>query len=236
MMTKALYMEDAYLQTFAGRVIAVEGKQVELDQTTFYPKGGGQPSDEGIIETIKGEQYKVSVCTKKEGRILHEVDREGILVGDGVKGTINWERRYKLMRMHTAAHLLASVVNKETGALITGNELGIDKSRIDFSLEKFDPAQSQQYVQKANEIAQQDLQINHYWMERNDAEKDPTLFKLAKEMPAELTRFRIVEIWQVDKQADGGTHVGSTREIGMIKYVSADNKGKDRRRIYFSLE
>src|SRR3989344_2593044 len=135
---KAPYLLDCYKKEFDAQVTKVkEGVFITLDQTYFYPIGGGQPYDTGII-TSNGKAYKVIFVKKEEGEIIHEISDLGIKEGDHIHGTIDWDRRYILMRYHTAAHILSEVISKATGALITGNQLETDKARIDFSLENYD--------------------------------------------------------------------------------------------------
>ncbi|MCS7106452.1 MAG: alanyl-tRNA editing protein, partial [Candidatus Aenigmarchaeota archaeon] len=213
------------------KVLKIEGNKVILDQTCFYPRGGGQPSDTGEIEGIK-----VLETLKQGEEIIHVLEKEPwFKVNDLVKGKIDWERRYKLMRMHTAAHIISAVINRETKALITGNQLDLEKSRIDYSLETFDRALIEDCIRKANEIAAQGLEVKTYFLKREEVEKIPSITKLAKGLP-NLQEFRIVEIVGLDLQADGGTHVKNTKEVGKIKIEGLENKGKDNRRIYFSLE
>ncbi len=233
---QALYMEDSYLKEFTTKVKSVkDGKFIVLEQTAFYPNGGGQPFDTGILK--KGdEEFKVVFVGKFSGEISHEVDREGLQPGDEVTGIIDWDRRYKLMRMHSAAHVMSAVLYKETGALITGNQLDLEKTRIDFNLESFDREKLIEYVQKSNEIIKKNLPINVKFMPRAEAEKDPALQKLAKGLPEGVQTIRIIEIESFDQQADGGTHVKNTSEIGELEFLKAENKGAQRRRVYFKLK
>jgi Ser-tRNA(Ala) deacylase AlaX len=230
-MTRKLFWEDAYLKDFEAKVLSVDGRNVVLEQTCFYPKGGGQPCDTGRINGIG-----VVEAVKNGEDVVHVLEKEASFkVGDLVKGSIDWERRYKLMRMHTAAHIISAVINRETGAMITGNQLDVDRSRIDYSLENFDKALIEDCIRKANEEASKGLEVKSYFIKREEAEKIPSITKLAKGLP-DLQEFRIVEIVGLDLQADGGTHVKNTREIGRIKIEGMENKGKSNRRIYFSLE
>jgi Ser-tRNA(Ala) deacylase AlaX len=149
---------------------------------------------------------------------------------------IDWERRYKFMRMHTAAHVICEIFHRHSGALITGNQLGIDKSRIDFSLENFDKGEMSGYFHKANEIIAKDLRIRSYFLPREKAMQMENITKLANVLPPNVSELRIVEIEGFDIQADGGTHVKSLKEVGKLKFVGAENKGKSNRRVYFALE
>ena len=218
---KALYMEDSYLKEFKTKVKSVkDGKFVVLEETAFYPNAGGQPYDTGILKT-QDKEYKVIFVGKFGGEISHQVEPEGLKEGDEVTGIIDWERRHRLMRMHSAAHVLSAILYKEAGALITGGQLDIEKSRTDFNLENFDREKMIEYIGKANEIIQKDLPIHVKFMPRAEAEKDPSLQKLAKGLPEGIDTIRIVEIENFDQQADGGTHVKSTKEIGKIVYLTS---------------
>lgn len=230
-----LYLFDSYLKEWETEIIEVEGKFVVLKETAFYPGGGGQPNDEGKI--LRGEEeFKVVTVMKKEGKIIHEVDREGLSVGEKVKCFLDWKKRYKMMRMHTAAHIISGIIEKEANALISGNQLGTEKSRIDFNLENFDREKMREYIEKANEIVKKALPIKIYFLSYDEAIKQKDLFKLLKGFDKKIEKVRIVEIEGFQKQADGGTHVANTKEVGKILFLDAENKGKDRRRIYFTLE
>jgi len=231
----ALYLKDSYQKEFTARIINVEGNFVYLNQTAFYPSSGGQPHDTGSL--YKGrEGFNVLFTTKMSGKIAHQVDKIGLKINDEVKGYIDWNRRYKLMRMHTAAHIMSEMFHKETGALITGNQLDLEQSRIDFSLENFDKNKIVECIKKSNEIAKNNLPIKVYFLAREEAMKLPQVTKLAMGLPEQIKEVRIVEIQGYDKQADGGTHVKSTKEVGEIKFLKAENKGKDNRRVYFTLD
>ena len=234
-MNKTLFLNDSYLKESLATVISVkDGKYVTLDQTIFYPKGGGQPYDTGKI--VRGtEVFNVVYVGKFSGEISHEVDNVGLQPGDKVQCSLNWERRYKLMRSHTAAHVLAALLNKGTGALITGNQLEEDHVRFDFNIEEFDRALLEEYLAKANQLFGTDVPVKWYELPREEAMKIPGVVKMAVAFPPELPTLRIVEIVGVDKQADGGTHVKNLREIGKVELVKTENKGKNNRRIYFKL-
>src|SRR3989338_2408285 len=236
-MTEMLYLRDHYMKEFDASVIKVEdNNKIILDRTVFYPESGGQSTDLGvIIRKSDNQKFTVLRVIKQKGEIVHEVVESGISVDDEVTGVIDWERRYILMRMHTAAHILSAVINKETGALITGNQLGVDKSRIDFDLENFDRDKIKEYFQKANEIVTRTLPVKFYFMKREQAMEIPDVVKLAKALPLQVSELRLVEIEGVDLQADGGTQVGNTSEIGTIELVSIENKGKNNRRVYYKV-
>jgi len=235
-MVKELYLGNAYLKECGASVVSIaQGKYVVLDQTVFYPKGGGQPCDTGRI--VRGsEVYDVVHVGKFSGNVSHEVDRQGLKEGDDVRCILDWNRRYKLMRSHTAAHVFASLLCSGTGALVTGNQLETDVTRFDFSLESFDRSIIQKYVEEANELFKRDIPVRCYELPREDALKIPGIIKMAEAFPPSVPFLRVVEVVGVDIQADGGTHVRSLREVGQIKFIKAENKGKNNRRVYFSLE
>ena len=235
-MENALYMTDSYLREFEAVVESVkDNKYAILSQSAFYPQGGGQPFDTGII-LASGEEYPVVYVGKFDGRISHEVSKPGLKEGDKITGRIDWGRRYRLMRMHTASHLIDAVLYAEAGALCTGNQLGTDKSRIDFSLDVLDRDKIQQYIGMANEWVKKAIDVKIYFLPRKEALKIPGVVKLASVMPPEVSELRIVEIPGIDIQADGGTQIKNTSEIGKISLVSVENKGKNNRRMYYTLD
>jgi len=238
MMLEALYLRDSYLKEWDAEIVEVSGDKqqfVILNSTAFYPNGGGQLFDEGKI-IREHEEFKVIFVGKFDGKISHEIENQGLKTGDKVRCVLDWQRRYYMMRMHTAAHIVSGVIEKETGALISGNQLGLDKTRVDFDLEKFDKEKMKEFIDKANEIVQKDLPIKVSFLPYDEAIKQEELFKLLKGFDKQVEEIRIVEIQGFQKQADGGTHVNSTKEIGKIVFLGAENKGAKRRRVYFGLE
>jgi misacylated tRNA(Ala) deacylase len=235
-MMEALYMNDSYLKSWTAKVISVkDGQFVVLDKTAFYPNGGGQPWDEGYIYK-NDEKFKVVYVGKFSGNISHEVDKVGLKEGDEVFCELDWKRRYTLMRHHTAAHLLSAIIFKKFNAKITGNQLGIDKSRMDFSMKDYSIEKLHASVNEANEIIEKDLSITTYNIAREEALQKAELTHLAKGLPENVKEVRIVKIGNVDEQADAGTHVKHLKEIGQIQLLKTDNKGKNNRRMYFILK
>jgi len=203
---KPLYMTDSYLRKFDAVVEEVDGRNVTLSETAFYPSGGGQPTDFGTINAENGA-YNVVRAFKKDGKVWHEVHGEGLQTGDKVKCEIDWERRYKLMRMHTAAHIIFTILYNKTGALATGNQLDTDQSRLDLTLESFDKETIQRYIDETNEIIQRGIEVNAYFLGREEALKIPGVVKLANVMPPDAEELRIVEIPGIDLQADGNRRI-----------------------------
>ncbi len=235
-MTEALYLHDSYINEFTANVVSSDNREIILDSTAFYPSSGGQPNDTGTIRVNNGEaSFNVVDVIKKNGQIVHLVDSDGLSPGDNVTGEINWARRYALMRMHTAAHILSSVFNKESGVLITGNQIGVDKSRIDFNMENIDREKINSYIETSNRIIAKNIAIEMALVKREEVLKIPDVVKLAGALPPNIPELRLVKIGKYDLQADGGCHVKNTSEIGKIELLSVENKGKSNRRIYYKV-
>lgn len=235
-MTEALYMNDSYLKEWDANVVKIkDDKYIVLDRTAFYPKGGGQPCDEGIIKK-NGEVFRVMYVGKFSGDISHEVDKPGLQVGDKVHCTLDWKRRYTYMRYHTASHLLSNILYNKAKAKITGNQIGLDKTRMDFSMEDYSPEKLHDFVDEANRIIEKDAPITIDYMSRDEVMGKPELARLAMGLPEKIKEFRIVKIGDIDEQVDGGTHIKSLSEIGKIEVIKTVNKGKSNRRVYFVLQ
>jgi misacylated tRNA(Ala) deacylase len=231
-MTRKLFWEDAYVGEFDATIDSVDGNQVVLDQTAFNPRGGGLVGDLGTLDGMRVlDTIKASADT-----IAHVLEGTGSLAaGNTVHGVLDWNRRHRIMRMHTSAHLLSAIFNKETGALITGNQIEPDKSRIDFSLDDFDREKMLVYCSQANEAIAKNPPVKTYFMKREEALKIPGITKLASVMPPDVEDLRIVEIEGYDLQADGGVHVKNLGEVGKIEPLKFENKGKSNRRMYFAI-
>jgi misacylated tRNA(Ala) deacylase len=230
-LTKKLYWEQPYLQDFTAKIVGSNGTQVELDQTLFYPRGGGVSCDTGVLDNLK------VVETSKDGdRILHMLEfPASFAVGQTVTGRVDWDRRHRLMRMHTAGHLLSALFYSGAKCLITGNQIDVDRSRMDFSLEVFDRSQIEGFVKEANKLITHDAPVKSYFLERSEALKIPDMVKLAEAAPPVEAQLRIVEIAGIDRQADGGLHVAHLNEIGKIELLKLENKGKTNRRLYYDV-
>ncbi|MEM2963040.1 MAG: alanyl-tRNA editing protein [Candidatus Anstonellales archaeon] len=235
-MEEQLYLKDSYASTCDSKIVRViDGRFIELSENLFYPGGGGQPADGGKI--IRGDEEFQLISAKKEGGwISYEVEKEGLREGDTVKCILDWKRRYKLMRLHSAAHTLAALLHKESGALITGNQIDEEKARFDFSLESFERTMFENCIKKANELFLKNIPVKTYYLPREVAMNMPGIVKLARALPPSVEQLRIVEIEGIDVQADGGTHVRNLLEVGQIEFLKAENKGKSNRRVYFKLK
>jgi len=238
MPTKPLFLYDSYLREFEARVLQVVGDRVVLDQTVFHPLTGGVACDTGFLSRENAKFRVVSVEINRETKeISHVLDREADLkLGDTVKGMIDWERRYRLMRLHTAAHLVANVMYNDYNALITGGQVDVEYAKMDFNLPRTDREIFEAAVQKATRDAGRGVELKIYFLAREEALKMPGVVKLAEKMPPEERELRIVEIPGIDLQADGGPHVKNTNEIGEIRLLKIENKGKNQRRIYFDVK
>ena len=230
-MTYKLFWDDAYASKFSARVLDVAENKVILDRTAFNPRGGGLVGDTGLIAGARVTD------TVKDSDTIHHVieDPPGLTPGTDVECSLDWDRRYRIMRMHTAAHALSAVFNREAGALITGNRIEPDESRIDFRIGSMDRDVMTSYVDAVNMEISRNPAVKTYFLPRDEALKIPAIVKLAGASPPDVDTFRIVEIEGLDTQADGGVHVRRLGEVGGIVPVRFENKGKSNRRLYFRL-
>jgi len=230
-------MDDSYLREFEATVTGIDGDLVVLDQTAFHPRGGGLPSDTGVLER-GGERWRVVEVFKEKNSdtVYHRVPSHGLKIGDKVRGMLDWDKRYRVMRMHTGLHILIAVLNKMAGVLVTGNQVKPDRSRVDVNLEKPDRRLVEEAFEEANRIVARGIDLKIYYLPREKAMKIPGIVKLAKALPPSIDILRIVEIPGVDIQADGGPHVANTREIGRLVFLKLENKGRNNRRIHFTVE
>ena len=238
-MTDLLCQSDAYLQEFDATVTAVNADQVALDRTAFYPRGGGQPSDQGLLHVGgESEAYKVLEVKKQGGEIWHKLDRVATFaVGASAHGVIDWERRYKLMRTHTALHILCGMMFRDYGVSVTGGDMEPLAARMDFELERMSADFAHDVEEKVNaEIAAaRDIRVRI--LPREEAFAIPDLIRTKINLlPPDIKEVRTVEIVGLDLQADGGTHVANTREVGRIKVVGHESKGKINKRLRIAVE
>lgn len=234
-MTDRLYQRDSYLRTFEARVTAVRPDGVVLDRTAFFPTGGGVLGDEGELRGTSGPVHRV-VETLDDEHVLHRLDRSGLAVGDAVRGSLHWGRRYLLMRYHTATHVLTGVMFKDYGVRVTGNQLTPDKARVDFAFEQFDREVLEEGFRRANALIDEDRSVRISFVPAAQARTRPELFKLETTFRHDLPELRLVDIEGFDVQADGGCHVASLKEVGRLVLTKCENKGKANRRVYFVLD
>ncbi len=236
-MTEPLYQTDAYLQAFDARVTAVEGAAVALDRTAFYATGGGQPHDVGTL--AEGDRtWRVTEVRKQGDQIWHTLAGDGLPeVGAQVRGAIDWQRRYKLMRTHTALHLLCGVVFRDYGALVTGGNMDTEEGRLDFELSNFTPELAQTIVDAVNREVEAARPVEVRILPRDEAFQIPDLIRTKINLlPEGISQVRTVNIIGLDLQADGGTHVANTREVGRVKLLKTRSKGANNKRIVIGVE
>lgn len=234
--TERLYQRDSYLTTFDARVAAVRPEGVVLDRTAFFPTGGGVLGDEGALTGPGGQAYRVVETRDDEGAVLHRLDRPGLDAGDAVHGEVDWARRYRLMRYHTATHVLTGVMFKDYAVRVTGNQLTPEKARVDFAFEQFDREVLEEGFRRANALIARDLPVAISFVPAAAARTRPELFKLETAFRHDLPELRLVDIVGFDVQADGGCHVARLKEVGRLMLTRLENKGRVNRRVYFVLE
>ncbi len=235
--TELLYATDAYLRSFDAQVqeITAEGGVV-LDRTAFYPTGGGQPHDLGTISWDGGSANVVEV--RKTGtQVVHRLDSSPPPVGASVHGKIDWERRYALMRHHTALHSMSGVIFQLFGSTVTGGQMYPDRARMDFLLPDLSQERLKRIEERTNGLLAEGHPVSISFLSRDQAFAIPDLIRTRVNLlPEGIEEIRVVTIEGVDQQADGGTHVANTREIGRVRIVGSENKGKGNKRIEIVLE
>ncbi len=235
-MTELIYQLDSYIREFNAKVVKVLENGIILNQTAFHPRSGGVANDLGYI--IKdGKRYDVIDVVFNNDEVLHVI-KGGVIdlsAGHEVIGVIDWNRRYRLMRLHTAAHIISAIFYRDYNALITGGNITPEYAYDDYSLEVFDKNIFEDVVRKANEVIKLGVEVKIYWLSREEAFKIPGIVKLANKMPPNIEKLRIVEIPGIDVQADGGPHVRNVSEIGEIVFIKAENKGRMRKRLYYTV-
>lgn len=239
-MTDLLCHTDSYLKTFTARITGVDevGHAVILDRTAFYPGGGGQMCDTGML-TAGEVTYPVVKVKKSPDGISHEISIENPLPATGteVKGEVDWTRRYQMMRTHTAMHILCGVVFRDYGAQVTGGDMEPLKGRMDFEFENL----TKDLVGVIEEAVNKEVAVGHdvrvKILPREEAFQIPDLIRTKINLlPPGIPEVRTIEIVGLDLQADGGTHVANTREVGRMRVVDYKSKGKINKRIYVELD
>lgn len=234
-MTEKLYLADADLRIFDATVQAVNDDLVELDKTAFYVTGGGQPHDTGILRWDNTEALVVDVRTV-EGRVWHQIQGEIPNVGSEVTGIVDDERRHQLMRTHTAMHILCGVMWQRWQRVVTGGNMDTLSGRMDFELDEFPPGFAEQIQELCNEEVAANRPVAVSFLPRSEAVLDRDLIRTKVNLiPEAVEEIRVVDIVGLDKQADGGTHVASTGEVGRIEITKTESKGKGFKRVRFVL-
>ena len=226
-----LFREDAYLRSCEAKVVSADESGIRLDRTVFYPTGGGQPGDSGVLQLADGGEIRIIDTRKGESHedVVHIPAEGGRLPAPGTEVTaeIDWERRHRLMRMHTCMHLLSAVVTGE----ITGGQVGDGKGRVDFNLPDGSP-DKEQITAELNRLIEEDHRVGPRWISDDELAANPSLVKtMSVKPPTGTGMVRLLEIEGVDLQPCGGTHVSRTGEIGRVAVRKIENKGKQNRRI-----
>lgn len=231
-----LFLEDAYLREFETRVLKSAGRELTLDRTAFYPGGGGQPPDKGEIR-VGPVQASVVDVKRRDGEIVHVLDAPIPETVERVTATLDWDRRYAHMRHHTALHVLSGVIWKHFGAKVTGGKMKADGARMDFSFPGEWTAEVVGEIERlTNEALSAARPVRVYSLPREEALRNPDLIRTQVErVPEYVKTVRIVEIEGIDAQADGGTHVANTREVGKMQVTGHKSKGRENKRIEFVL-
>jgi misacylated tRNA(Ala) deacylase len=236
-MTELLYLSDGYLREFQATVTALVEDGVVLDKTAFYVQGGGQPSDEGVLRDQQGGEYFVPKVQRVKGQVIHRLEGEPPVVGTGVQGSIDWDRRYKLMRTHTALHVLCGVIWRDYGASVTGANMQPLKARMDFELESMSAEFSAEVEAKINQEVAAARPVRTKILPREEAFQIPDLIRTKINLlPESIQQVRVVEIQGLDLQADGGTHVSNTSEVGRIRVTGHESKGRINKRLRIEVE
>lgn len=235
-MTEVICYTDSYAREFDATVTHVTPKGVVLDRTTFYPGGGGQPSDTGLLKAGDVE-YRVTKISRSEGNMVHELDREPPAVGTDVHGEIDWERRYQLMRTHTALHILCGVVWRDYGAKVTGGDMKPLAARMDFEFENMSAEFAEEIEVLINKEVEAARDVAVDTLPREEAFQKPDLIRTKINLlPPGIKEIRTIDIVGLDLQADGGTHVANTREVGRISVVGHESKGRINKRLRIAID
>ena len=235
-MTEELAATDAYATETTATVVDVTDDGIVLDRTVFYPRGGGQPGDTGTLEW-DGGAVEITDTFKKSGTLIHVPDGEAPPVGTEVTARIDWERRHLLMRTHTALHVLTAVIWRDFDAKVTGGNMKPGEARMDFELDSISVEFGQEVEERLNRELQGEHDVEVRFLPREEALADPDLIRTKVNLiPEFVDPMRVIVIGDIDKQADGGTHVANTREVGTVRVVKTESKGAANKRMRIELE
>jgi misacylated tRNA(Ala) deacylase len=235
-MTEEIAARDAYVASAEGQVLEIIPEGVVLDRTVFYARGGGQPGDIGVIK-FDGGEVAVTDTFRAGGKVLHIVDSiDALEPGMAIEGLIDWERRYRTMRTHTALHALSGVVWRDYGAKVTGGNMEPGVARMDFELESMSVEFGREVERILNEELVRGYPAEVLFLAREEALADPDLIRTKVNLiPDYVNEIRVIDIVGLDRQADGGTHVRSTLEVGSVRVVKTESKGKANKRMRIEL-
>ena len=237
-MTERIYSTDAYAREMLAVVVDADpdSGRVLLDRTVFYPGGGGQPPDTGAL-WVGDDRLEVTDVTQDARGVWHRVAGGVPPVGTVTTGAVDWDRRVLLMRTHTAMHSLCGVVWARYASPVTGGDMRPGEGRLDFELPAWDPQERDPLEDELNRRLAEALPVRIGFLPREEADRDPSLIRTKVSLlPADLRVVRVVDIVGLDRQADGGTHVASTAEVGRVRIVKVESKGKGFRRIRLALD
>ena len=235
-MTELLYNEDAYLREFDATVVEAAEGGVVLDRTAFYPGGGGQPADTGVLRA-GGAEYRVKSVSRSGGSLVHRTQGGAPDVGEPVRGVLDWGRRFELMRTHTALHVLCGVVWRDFGAQVTGGDMKPLTARMDFELEHMTADFARRVEDLVNAEVAAARPVRTRTLPRDEAFLIPDLIRTKINLlPPAIQEVRTVEIVGLDLQADGGLHVHNTGEVGRIRVVKHESKGRINKRLRIAID
>ena len=226
-----MYLNDSYIKEFTSPIKLIEDDKLITEDSVFYAQSGGQPGDKGVLE-VNGQKVNVINTIKHEQGIAHVLENPIEGASGEVTGTIDWNHRYRLMRMHTTMHLLCAALPY----YVTGGSIGLEKSRIDFDLgeERFEFESLNHII---NEFIQQAHPISYQWITLEELDQQPELVRtLSVKPPRTSGKIRLVKIGTIDLQPCGGTHLANTQEIGTFQFVKYESKGKMNKRVQFTLD
>ena len=236
MSTQLLYLTDAFTREFVAEVVGVDNDAVRLNRTAFYPGGGGQPADQGVLRWEGGEVAVVSTG-RKTGDVVHMVEGTPPETGTRIEAVLDWERRYALMRTHTALHILCAVVYRDFKSWVTGSNMKPLEARMDFEFDTLSAEFCEEIEKRINVEVAAARPTHARILPRDEAFQIPDLIRTKVNLlPEGITEVRTVEIEGLDFQADGGTHVANTAEVGHIHVVGHESKGKINKRLRIKLD
>jgi misacylated tRNA(Ala) deacylase len=234
-MTDELFSTDAYIRSVKATVAEMYDQGVVLDKTIFYAQSGGQPGDTGWLRW-KGGEVRVADTFKQDGQIVHQVEGAAPPEGTKINAELDWERRYLLMRTHTALHALSGIVFRDYGAKVTGGNMEPGIARMDFELATMSQEFGLIVEEKLNTELEKDRPVTVSFLRRAAALADPDLIRTKVNLiPANVDPIRVIDIEGLDRQADGGTHVHSTAEVGKVRVTKTESKGKGFKRMRIEL-